>query len=154
MKPIIDSKTNPIWLKESVWKPRYERTIKLVKESIDSLKSEGKLTSINAIIERSKILDSNSGKGISRNAIIKNPEAYEYYKIHCIYRIKSTKKTKKNLEIPDRIVIKPERDLNRLRGRYGKLTKDELVEKVLLLEEYICTKEQHWLNDIFSGFKS
>jgi hypothetical protein len=154
MKPIIDTKTNPIWLKESVWKPRYERTVKLVKESIDSLKSEGKLTSINAIIERSRILDSNSGKGISRNAIINNPEAYEYYKIHCSYKNKSNKSLKKNLEIPDRMVFKPDRDLNRLRRRYGKLTKAELVEKVLLLEEYICTKEQHWLNDIFSGFNS
>jgi hypothetical protein len=54
MKHHTESKVNPTWLKDAVWIPRYNRTITLVKNSVDTLKKNKDNISINTIMEMSK----------------------------------------------------------------------------------------------------
>jgi hypothetical protein len=48
--------------------------------------------------------------------------------------------------------IKVDRDLDRLKRRYMKLTKSELADMVIKLEQYIATNNDVWIKDVFEQF--
>lgn len=47
--------------------------------------------------------------------------------------------------------IKVDRDLYRLKRRYMKLTKSELADMIITLEQYIATNNDVWIKDILSN---
>jgi len=153
MKRHTESKDScSTWLKDTVWIPRYNRTITLVKNSVDTLNKNKDNISINTIIEMSKKIDP-LGSGISKNALLNNPDAYEYYKSHSSFRAPKAKgKNSTQLNIPEKIKIKENRDLQRVKNRYGKLTKRELINRIIILEEYIVSNNTDWLNQVFSQY--
>jgi hypothetical protein len=66
------------WLKEKVYGPKRQRTIELVRRSVDSLANDRKRISLSALAARSKEIDP-GGRGVSETAILNNEEARAYY---------------------------------------------------------------------------
>src|SRR5947199_3788162 len=70
------------WLKQ-YHQARRERTVKLVKASVDQLESSGQTVTLEAICARSREVDP-EGKGIKKAGIIGNAEAHAYYRKHSV----------------------------------------------------------------------
>ncbi|MCR8630597.1 hypothetical protein [Paenibacillus radicis (ex Xue et al. 2023)] len=49
--------------------------------------------------------------------------------------------------------IKPDRDIDRVRQRYMQLSKPELVELIIRMEQYISHQNQYWLKNEFEKFQ-
>ncbi|AKJ62374.1 hypothetical protein BHL12_11305 [Bacillus cereus] len=49
--------------------------------------------------------------------------------------------------------IKLNRNLDNLRRKYMKLTKEELVKRLILAEEYIAENNTKWVSNYFESFK-
>jgi len=49
--------------------------------------------------------------------------------------------------------IKQDREIARVKHRYMQLTKSELVELLIHMEQYIAHQNQHWLKHQFEQFK-
>lgn len=49
--------------------------------------------------------------------------------------------------------IKQDRDIDRVRQRYMQLTKPELVDLLVRMEQYIARQNQTWLKGEFEKFK-
>lgn len=133
------------WLKEKVYGPKRRRTVELVKRSVDALLKERKRVSLASLCARSKEVDPD-GRGVSESAILKNEEARTYYEQHRSWKAVSRKRlrfcqTEKTLALSR---IKLNRDLARARLRYLKLTKVELVQRLLLVEQAHGALQERW----------
>ncbi|HGE5799802.1 hypothetical protein P9Z76_20520 [Bacillus cereus] len=157
MSQTFNSKNEPIWLKESHQR-RKSRSVELGKQSIDQLIKQGDPITYTTITEQSKEIDPER-KGIHPNTIRSNEHLYEYYKQHS-----KTHKQKKNSKnntfkrsIPPEDIefhkIKLNRNLDNLRRKYMKLTKEELVQRLILAEEYIAENNTKWVSSYFESFK-
>jgi hypothetical protein len=139
------------WL-EDVYLRKQRRTVELVKSSVDALRSENKRVSLSSIQAKSKELDSEK-KGVHRNTILSNEEARTYYEENCDWKKRKRHRPIKTDKIPARITehvrikINIDRDINRARQRYLKLSKTELVERLLLVEQAYAETEEVWLRD-------
>lgn len=71
----------PTWLKEKVYGPKRQRTVQLVKLSVDTLRQGGNRVSLASVTTKSKDLDP-EGRGVSESALLNNDEAHTYYKQH------------------------------------------------------------------------
>lgn len=134
----------PSWLDESVYEPKRQRTVLLVKQAVDALvkqREHDRVTriSLNTIIAMSKRLDPEE-KGIAHTAILENEVAYAYYK-----RFRTTGKPKKPVYDIEVQVPKLERDLTRVQQRYSKLHKGELVEQLIFVEQQYAQLHERWL---------
>jgi murein L,D-transpeptidase YcbB/YkuD len=106
-----------------------ERTTTLVVQAIDALRRENARISLSSIARKSRELDSD-GKGISEAAILKNPEAHDYYREHRSWQKSSAELASTNLD-----QIRWGRDDKRAHSRYkNRYTKDELVEQLVAAE--------------------
>jgi len=82
----------------------------------------------------------------------------EYYKQYSkTFKHKENSKVNKpqnnlDLEIDFR-KLKPERNLDILHRKYMKLSKQELVQRLLLAEQYISENENKWVTAHFESFK-
>ena len=138
------------WLKEKVYDPKRRRTVALVKSSVDALRNDRKRVSLAALCARSKEIDP-EGKGVSESAILRNEEARGYYEQHSSWKAGSKARQSicqiKNGGAPGR--IKVDRDLSRVRSRYLKLNKAELVERLLAVEQAHAALQEQWfqIND-------
>jgi hypothetical protein len=133
------------WLREKVYQPKQQRTVNLVKESVKALRKEKKRISLSTIEAKSKDLDPNR-KGVHRNTILSNEEARSYYEKYCSQKRRKHRRPVKVEDRPDRRVrIKVDRDLNRARQRYLKLSKEELVSRLLEVEQDYAESEERWL---------
>jgi len=133
------------WLKEKVYEPKRRRTVELVKRSVDALLKERKRVSLATLCARSKEVDPD-GRGVSESAILKNEEARTYYEQHRSWKAVSRKhprfcQTEKTRALSR---IKLNRDLGRVRLRYMKLTKVELVQRLLLVEQAHGALQERW----------
>lgn len=113
--------------------------MRLVKATVDQLVTEGQPVTIEAICRVSEQIDV-EGRGVKKSAVLDNPEAHAYYREHSAsYRTaqahkrigKSTRTT--TLAHPLRIDL--QRDINRARYRYLQMTKPEIVERLLQVEQ-------------------
>ncbi len=134
----------PSWLDESVYEPKRQRTVLLVKQAVDALvkqREQDRVTriSLNTIIAMSKRLDPEE-KGIAHTAILENEEAYTYYK-----RFRTTGKPKKRVHDIEVQVPKLDRDLTRVQQRYAKLRKAELIEQRISVEQQYAQLHERWL---------
>jgi len=108
------------------------------------------------IQEKSKKLDSN-GKGIHPNTIKTNEELYSYYKQHSrTYKIKQVKKKTLQHSTFDESTIRrisPDRNLINIRRKYMKLSKEELIDMLIQIEQYVALNQNKWVASHFQKFK-
>src|SRR6266487_6811814 len=137
------STTRP-WLK-TYHEARRQRTVDLVKATVDHLLADGQAVTLEAIATRSRELDP-EGKGIKKAGILGNVEAHAYYRKHSVtYRSgrgQQRRKSKVHVSTqPSR--LDPGRDIQRVRQRYLQQSKDNLVERLIAIEqEYAICQNQ------------
>jgi hypothetical protein len=134
------------WLKEKVYGPKRLRTVELVKRSVDSLVKDRKRISLSALSARSKEIDPD-GTGVSETAILKNEEARAWYEQHRSWKASAGNRprTLKPIGVTVTAGIKGDRDTVRVRYRYLKRSKAELVERLLAMENAHAVLQERWL---------
>ncbi|KZR59357.1 hypothetical protein [Pseudobacillus badius] len=146
---------NRPWLK-SVYEQRKERSIQLGIQAIDALVADETPVTLKNIQEKSKELDSN-GKGIHSNTIKKNEELHSYYKQHSkTFKVRQKKKKPLLDTTLDESYIRnlsPDRNLSNVRTKYMKMTKEELVNKLIQTEQYVALNQNKWVANHFERFK-
>ena len=115
-----------------------------MKATVDHLLADGQAVTLEAIATRSRELDE-SGKGIKKAGILGNAEAHAYYCKHSVtYRSgrgQQRRKSKVHVSAqPSR--IDPDRDIQRVRQRYIQQTKDDLVERLIAVEQENATCQE------------
>jgi hypothetical protein len=134
------------WLVERVYEPKRERTIELVRRSVDILLERKERVSLSSIVLTSKEVDA-EGRGISESAILGNDQARAYYEQHRSWK-SSRKRLISSTEISLPSVfgsIKPDRDEQRARQRYLRMGKETLVERLLAVERLYAQDRERWL---------
>lgn len=128
------------WLQKHYQEKR-ERTVRLVKTTVDQLVKEKQTVTIEAICRKSLELDP-AGRGIKKSAILENPEAHAYYRTHSMsYQLakrrnrKVTRRRESAAPTAQLLRIDPQRDVDRARYRYLHMPKAELVERLLTVEQ-------------------
>jgi hypothetical protein len=143
------------WLR-SVHEQRKNRSIQLGMLTIDTLISNGIPVTYKNIHEKSKELDV-TGKGIHSNTIKRNEELYSYYKQYSkTFKIKQNKKKTAPQTTFDESTIRnisPSRNILKVRSKYMKLSKEELVDKLIQTEQYLARNHQKWVTGHFEMFK-
>src|SRR5256714_3474165 len=127
------SKSEPHpWLEEKVYARLRQRTVDLVKQSVDALSLDKRRISLATVAAKSKELDPDH-RGISESAILDNQEARAYYEQHRSWRGPSRKRAKPLVvALPvSSGVVKPGRDEQRVRQRYLRMSKEALVERLI-----------------------
>jgi hypothetical protein len=131
---------------QKLYDAREQRTINLVKSSIDALIEANQPVSLRLIVAKSKEIDP-KGQGVSITAIQRNVDANAYYHQHRSYNNSPTKPSYlavKKLPHIDIKKLKVERDLSQVRQRYLKLTKEELVDRIIAIEQILAEQENNW----------
>jgi hypothetical protein len=129
-----------------VYNPRRSRTVELVKSSVGSLMKDGKRISLAALSARSKEIDPDR-RGISESAILKNQEARLCYEQHRSWKASSGNRTR-TLKLHCVTVtagIKRDRDTARVRYRYLKWSKADLVARLVAVENAHAALQEGWL---------
>jgi len=145
------------WLKDSHQK-RSNRSVELGKQTIDLLIKNGIPVTYSNIANYSKEIDT-EGKGIHPNTIRTNEQLFEYYKQNSLtYKQKENSKNIKpnlnaNLDDIDFRKIKPNRSVENTQRTYMKLSKKELVKRLILTEDYIANNNSKWVANHFEMFK-
>jgi hypothetical protein len=132
------------WLKEKVYGPKRRRTVELVKKSVDSLVDDRKRISLSALSSRSKEIDPD-GRGVSETAILNNEEARAYYEQHRSWKPGAGSRPRALGPTGVMIVTTGDRDAARVRYRYLKWTKAELVARLLSAENTHALLQERWL---------
>jgi hypothetical protein len=130
-----------------VYEPLRQRTIQLVKQSVDALLKGKQRVSLSTIALKSKELDPDH-RGISESAILDNQEARAYYKQYRSWRGSPKKRAKPRvLATPTSPkVVKPGRDEQRVRQRYLRMRKETLVERLMTVERTLAEQRERWLS--------
>src|SRR5229473_6357390 len=120
------------WLEEKVYMKLRQRTIDLVRQSVDALLQDKLRVSLATVAAKSKELDPEH-RGISESAILDNQEAKAYYEQHRSWRGSSRKRAKPLVVAPPAStgVVKPDRDEQRVRQRYLRMSKEVLIERLI-----------------------
>lgn len=144
LKPESDA---PIWLQEQVYTPKRQRTVDLVHQSVDALRQGKQRVSLATVVAKSKELDSEK-KGVSESAILDNQEARAYYEQHRSWRGSSTKRSKQLVVASSAqpLVVKSSRDEQRVRQRYMRMSKEALVDRLVIIERTLAEQRERWLS--------
>ncbi|MFJ7980112.1 hypothetical protein ACIQ1D_07410 [Lysinibacillus xylanilyticus] len=156
MNPTFNSKNERPWLTEN-HKRRSERAIRIGKETIDQLIKKGVPITYSNVAKWSKEVDF-EGKGIHANTIRTNEQLYNYYKQHSkTFKQKGNSKGSEQHKNSDFAIdfrrLKPDRNLEILHRKYMKLSKQELVQRLIQTERYIAENENKWVSSQFESFK-
>lgn len=130
---------------QPVYDAREQRTIDLVERSVDALVAGGQTVSFSTIEAKSKTLDP-KGQGVSRSAIARNKTANAYYQKHRSHKPPAKKRSRTPARLPEMTTfsIKPERDIKRSWQRYLTFTKEELVGRLIAVENLLAQQQEHW----------
>lgn len=145
------------WLREN-HKKRSNRSAEIGKQAIDLLIKKGKAVTYTNIAQISKEVDP-EGKGVHPNTIRTNEQLYKYYKQHSLtYKQKEKSKNIKpnlnaNMDDMDFRKIKSNRSSENKQRKYMKLSKKELVQRLILAEQYIADNNSKWIANHFELFK-
>src|SRR5215470_17359962 len=134
------------WLEEKVYARLRQRTVELVKLSVDQLGRDNQRISLATIAATSRELDPEH-RGISESAILDNQEARAYYEQHRSWR-GSPRKRAKPLAVASSAsprAVKPGRDEQRVRQRYLRMSKEALVEHLITAERTLAEQRERWL---------
>jgi hypothetical protein len=136
----------PAWLAEQVYLPKRQRTIDLVRRSVEALQGAQARISLASIVAKSRELDS-AGVGISESAILTNEEARAYYQQHRSWKHQRRPPTTPRKPEKRHVTgaLKLTRDEVRTRQRSQRLSKGELVDRLLAAERNAAEWEQRWL---------
>jgi hypothetical protein len=132
------------WLEEKVYAKLRQRTIDLVKRSVDALLKNKQRVSLSTVVAKSKEFDE---KGISESAILDNQEARAYYEQHRSWQGNRQRRAKP-LAVASPAQpgsVKPDRNEQRVRQRYLRMSKDALVERLLAVERLHAQERERWL---------
>jgi len=143
LKPESDA---PVWLQEQVYMPKRQHTINLVHQSVDALRKDKQRVSLATVVAKSKELDLDH-RGVSESAILNNQEARTYYEQHRSWRGASRKRAKTLVVASPAqpLVVKPGRDEQRVRQRYLRMSKEVLVERLIIVERTLAEQRECWL---------
>jgi hypothetical protein len=111
--------------------------VRLVIAAVDQLVKAQQMVTIEAICHTSVELDPDR-RGVKKSAILENPEAHAYYRQHSAsYRQAQARKRKGRAPASavQPLRIDPHRDVDRARYRYLQMTKRELAERLLTVEQ-------------------
>lgn len=154
MSHTFNSKNDRPWLKESHQK-RSNRSVDIGKKAIDSLIKKGELITYTNVAIASKEIDP-EGNGLHPNTIRTNEQLYDYYKQHSLtYKQNENSKNVKptlNIDIDFR-KLKPNRSVENAQRKYMKLSKKELVQRIILAEQYIAENNSKWVANYFEMYK-
>lgn len=129
-----------------MYEPLRQRTIQLVRLSVDALLKDNQRVSLSTIALKSKELDPDH-RGISESAILDNESARAYYKQHRSWRGEPRTRAKSAVvtlaSLPS--VIKPGRDEQRVRQRYLRMSKEALTERLIAVERTLAEQRERWL---------
>jgi hypothetical protein len=154
----VSSKSNPDpndprephpWLEEKVYAKLRRRTVDLVRQSVDTLRQDKQRISLATVAATSRELDvEGNGKGISESAILDNPEARAYYEQYRSWRGSSRKRAKPLVVVTSASpgVTKPGRNEQRVRQRYLRMSKEALVERLIIAERTLAEQRERWLS--------
>jgi hypothetical protein len=134
------------WLEEKVYAKLRQRTVALVKQSVDALRKDKQRVSLAMVAAKSRELDP-EGKGISESAVLDNPEARSYYEQHRSWRGSSRRRAKPlvGASPAQSPAVKPGRDEQRVRQRYLRMSKETLVERLITAERTLAEQRERWL---------
>ncbi len=144
----IPTRQAPTWLDEAVYAPKRQRTFDFVKRAVDTLVEQRQQDgttriSLNSIVATAKQLDP-AGQGIAHTSILENEEAYAYYKrFRTDSKPQKRERTRRNDDSAP--VIKADRDQSRVRQRYMKLNRAELVDQLLCVEQQYAQLHERYL---------
>lgn len=153
----LNSINDRSWLRDSHQK-RSNRSVEIGKQAIDLLCKKSEPVTYSNVAEMSKEIDP-EGKGIHPNTIRTNEQLYEYYKENSItYKQKMNGQNKlanhnATTDEFDFRKIKPNRNLKNAHRKYMKLSKKELVHRLIHAEQYIAEKNSKWVANYFEMFK-
>lgn len=136
------------WLEEKVYTRLRQRTVDLVKRSVDALRKDKQRISLSTVAAKSKELDTKgNGKGISESAILDNQEARAYYEQYRNWQGSSRKRAKPLVMTSSASprAVKPGRDEQRVRLRYLRMRKETLVERLIATERTLAEQRERWL---------
>lgn len=136
----------PGWLRDKVYTPKKQRTVELVTHAVEVLKGGKQRISLAAISRKTKEIDP-TGVGISESAILTNEAAYACYRQHCSWKRRSASRSYQ-AKAENQVQIRPallDRDVARVRQRYLRLSKNELVERLIAVEQAYAEQEERWL---------
>ncbi len=143
--PNASPKNEPYhWLEEKVYAPLRQRTVDLVKRSVDALLKDKQRVSLSTVAAKSREFDE---KGISESAILDNQEARAYYEQHRTWQGNRKRRAKALTGASPAKVgpVKPDRDEQRARQRYLRMSKEELVERLMAVERTCAEARERWL---------
>ena len=152
--PPESSKSEPHpWLEEKVYARLRQRTVDLVKQSVDQLRLDKRRISLATVAAKSKELDADH-RGISESAILDNQEARAYYEQHRSWRGSPRKRAKPlaAAQTAEPRSVKPGRDEQRVRQRYLRMSKDVLVERLITAERTLAEQRERWLSQQDEAF--
>ena len=143
------------WL-DKVHQQRKKRSVSIGKQTIDFLVGQDIPVTYHNISENSKSFDDN-GKGIHMNTIKRNEDLHAYYKQHSrTYKVKHTRKKSVMLSKFDETALRrisSERDVNNAKKKYMQLSKDDLVNRLIAVEQYVAQNQERWVANHFEQFK-
>jgi hypothetical protein len=120
------------------YEAKRQRTVRLVKTAVDQLVEEKQTVTIEAICQKSLVLDP-EGRGVKKSAILENSEVHAYYQEHSTsYQAAKKRNRKRRMSSapdPQPLRIDPNRNVDRARLRYLQMTKAEIVERLLTVEQ-------------------
>lgn len=142
------------WLSEARDKSS-NRAVKLGINAINALVQKNENVTYSNIVKKSKELDPEN-KGIHQNTIRTNSTLYEYYKNHSSsFKSSNKNKRKKQIDLTDTNNlwnIKFDRDTVEVQKRYRKLRKEELIERLIMTEQFIAGELKEFLSTRFKSF--
>ncbi len=135
------------WLEEKVYMKLRQRTIELVRLSVDALLKDKQRVSLATVAAKSKELDTDH-RGISESAILDNQEARAYYEQHRSWRGSPRKRVKPPVVASAASLgaVKLDRDEQRVRQRYLHMSKETLVERLITVERTLAEQRERWLS--------
>jgi hypothetical protein len=130
-----------------VYEPLRQRTIQLVRQSVDALLKGKQRVSLSTIALKSKALDPDH-RGISESALLDNQEARTYYEQHRSWHSGRQKHTKPPRPAPPASpgLVKPGRNEQRVRQRYLRMGKETLTERLIAAERTMAEQRERWLS--------
>ena len=145
---------------EEEYEARRTNTLKLGQKAIDALLVEGEEVTLHNVSRRTKELDE-QGKGIHFNTIRNHEELYEYYKKNSKSYRKKQKELEKHLPYRENKKnsfrefehLKSERNVKHVYRQYMRLTKAELVNRLIEAEQYIAEGNQKYLKNLFETYE-
>ena len=134
------------WLEEKVYTKLRQRTVALVKQSVDELRKDKQRVSLATVASKSKELDPEH-RGISESAILDNQEARAYYERHRSWQGSPRKRAKPLVSSSPAQppAVRPGRDEQRVRQRYLRMSKEVLVDRLIAVERLHAQECERWL---------